>query len=766
MRRSLVDVLWVVALFVGAVVLIQWRYAPPEPLGSDAPVAQFSAARAREQLHSLVGDGRPHPVGSEASAIVREKLIARLRALGYTPEVQDTWSCSAIHTCARVRNVLALRRGAADSGPLVMISAHYESIPAGPGANDDGVGTAAMLEIARALTVDPPPRNGVLFLFNEGEEMGLNGAEAFCAEHPLKARVGAVVNLEARGSTGPSLMFETSDRNGRMLALYAEHVTRPATNSISYAIYKALPNDTDLTVFKREGLAGLNFAYVGGEVRYHTPLDRFENVDPRSLQHQGQNALAMVRALAGADLEHLRDDADAVFFDLLTLTTVHWPAAGSVLLALLAALLVGVAWLRAIRKGVLRSGEVLRGVIAGVAVVLFAAVGAAFTFGVLQVTGALPYIFSLARPTAARIAFVLVAFAASVLVARLSARRAGATGLWFGMAATWTLVAVVTSVFAPATSYPFALGAAFAGAAAILAPPRSGVLPRLTWMAPYLGALILIGPLAWLLYDGVGIFGMAASSVVVALLLAPVLPVWTPAPTGRLLVGIAVLWAVSVVAAIVSPRFTPDHPQKVNAEYHLVVDGAGQRKAQWVVTPMMGKAPKPMREALALPPERTHALPWPMLFKSHVAPAPVLETGPLPELRLLSVQELNGGLQVEAELASPRGALEAGLVFPAGRLRSATFNGKKFPEQRSKNLVPKLFAGEGWTNLISVTTGTTPVRLSLRFAGTDPVDAFVWDATPGVPPEGNALVAARPEWATPFQWGDRTFVAVQRRLAP
>jgi hypothetical protein len=72
----------------------------------------------------------------------------------------------------------------------------------------------------------------------------------------------------------------------------------PATNSIYYTLYQRLPNDTDLTVFKRAGLAGVNFAFVGAPLRYHTPRDDLAHLDSGSLQHHGDHALAMVRALA------------------------------------------------------------------------------------------------------------------------------------------------------------------------------------------------------------------------------------------------------------------------------------------------------------------------------------------------------------------------------------------------------------------------------------------------------------------------------------
>ena len=63
-------------------------YRTPAPLGLDAAPTVFSAARAREILKELVGDGVPHPMGSAADAQVRDLIVKRLTALGYTTELQ------------------------------------------------------------------------------------------------------------------------------------------------------------------------------------------------------------------------------------------------------------------------------------------------------------------------------------------------------------------------------------------------------------------------------------------------------------------------------------------------------------------------------------------------------------------------------------------------------------------------------------------------------------------------------------------------------
>lgn len=127
----------------------------------------------------------------------------------------------------------------------------------------------------------------MIFLFSDAEEPGLVGAQAFVTEHPWATEVGAVVNLEARGTEGLSLLFDTSENNGWLIDAYAETAPRPVANSLYYELYKVAPNNTDFTVYRRAGIPGVNVAFTEGGARYHSPLDNRQYLDPGSVQHQG-----------------------------------------------------------------------------------------------------------------------------------------------------------------------------------------------------------------------------------------------------------------------------------------------------------------------------------------------------------------------------------------------------------------------------------------------------------------------------------------------
>ena len=123
-----------------------------------------------------------------------------------------------------------------------MLCAHYDSVPEGPGASDDAAGVAVVLETLRALKAGPPLDRDVIALFTDGEESGCLGARVFVDEHPWAGDVGIVLNFDARGNSGPSIMFETSDGNGWLIRKYAQAAQQPLATSVSMDVYKIMPN--------------------------------------------------------------------------------------------------------------------------------------------------------------------------------------------------------------------------------------------------------------------------------------------------------------------------------------------------------------------------------------------------------------------------------------------------------------------------------------------------------------------------------------------
>ena len=243
-------------------------------------------------------------------------------------------------------------------------------------------------EIARIMARRDawPSRHPTVILISDGEEGGLLGAVLFVGHHHLAKTIKAAVNMDSRGTSGLSLMFETGAANRWLMNLYAHSMDHPLTNSFYYVIYKLLPNNTDFTVFKAAGYQGFNLAFVGNVGFYHTPLDDLTHASLATIQDQGSNALQALRALSAA--EGLNPPAgESVFFDVLGRVLVVWPSA-AVFYATLALLLLScITAVLLVRCGRTRAQHVVWGLIGFLVNVLLGAALCSSAVALLFVLG-------------------------------------------------------------------------------------------------------------------------------------------------------------------------------------------------------------------------------------------------------------------------------------------------------------------------------------------------------------------------------------------
>ncbi|TVX93815.1 M20/M25/M40 family metallo-hydrolase [Paenibacillus agilis] len=313
-----VSIAFVILVLIAATLFVD---QPPRPQPSTAPTEQFSAERAMQHLQFIAKETRPS--GSERIKHVRDYVVAELTKLGIQPQVQQEQGTTYDNKSIELHNIVGVLKGKNSEGKALMLSTHYDSVYFGPGANDAGVSVAALIETVRALKNGEPLQNDIWIVITDGEEIGLLGAKAFWDKAEHREKIGLVANFEARGSKGASLMFQTSEENGALIQHFAQGAPEPVANSFMGDLYRLLPNDTDLTVALHAGIPGLNFAYIAGWSAYHTPKDNLENVDLSTLQHQGENALAMSRQFGNAELEQLRSP-DHVYFSLFG-QLAHYP---------------------------------------------------------------------------------------------------------------------------------------------------------------------------------------------------------------------------------------------------------------------------------------------------------------------------------------------------------------------------------------------------------------------------------------------------------
>jgi hypothetical protein len=744
-------------------VLAAARRQPPDPKPENAPAGEFSGGRARKILADLQGDGSPHPIGSPADAAVRGRILAHLRGLGYEPVVESSYVCTA-RNCAQTENVVARLPGTRSTG-AVLLMAHYDSVPGGPGAADDTTGVAAILEVARILKAAPAPRNDVLFLLNEGEEAGLLGAYAFVHHSPLVGQVKAVINLEARGTAGPSVMFETIGDNGWTVEAFAANAPHPVTSSVFSTIYSLMPNDTDLSVFKRrpEPVSGINFAFISNPTHYHSTMDRLENVSPASIQHHGDNALAAVRGLAQADLAS-HPHGNVVFFDVLGATVVRWPAPWTLGLAGLAFFLVLNAAFLAMRRRTATAGGVALGFFSFLASVVLAALAAVGLSTVARGAFPSPWV---ANPLPVLAAFWLISLALVGFMAVTLGRRARAVGAWAGAWLGWGALGVLLVVFdVPGISYLFVVPALVAGVAGLTLFGTRGTGSAAGVVAVLLPALVagvLWFPILIPLYEGLGSGALVPVGVLAAILFTAIAPFFVTAPAWMrkgVPLAAVVLSILCLGATVIASPYSPQSPQQQNIVFYQDADTGKARFMVEVPPPL----PASYQKAAPFTQVWEQPFPWsPPQIRYPVAPVPPVPAVdlPAPQLAVLEDTTTTGGRRhVRVLLTSPRGAREATVLIPAAaNLESTKVNGTQVEFRNGK---PSAFFG--WYRQPIATLPAEGAELDFVLGAAQPLDWYVLDQAQGLPPAGDALVKARPQHAAAGQDGDMTVVSRKVRI--
>ncbi len=398
---------------------------------------------------------KPRPLGSAQHMAIRDTLVRRLEKLGFATEIQNAVVTGpGNNPVIRISNIIAHRKGKENSKPLLLM-AHYDAVPGSYGASDAGSAVAAIFETLRALQHLPPLKNDLIVLITDGEELGLVGARAFVQHHPLAKDIGLVLNFEARGSRGTSLLFETNANNGRLIREFIQAAPYPAGNSLAIEVYKFMPNDTDFSVFKRAGIQGLNFAYIDGHQHYHTPQDNLDTIDEGSLQHHGSYALALTTHFGNMDLRRL-DAPDHVYFTPWRNFMVVY-SNGQALMLVLVAMFIFLVGVRLIfEKELLTTKGILTGFLAVFLSMLIAA-GVFFLIQMLiQSLFPWPHFRALLYVEKTTLAgAVLVIFAISGFIYTGFTHQQGVWNITTGALIVWSVLTILSAWYFPGASFLF-----------------------------------------------------------------------------------------------------------------------------------------------------------------------------------------------------------------------------------------------------------------------------------------------------------------------
>ena len=332
-------------IILGLIYYSFYSLMPRKGTSKNIAKTEFSTERALEKLQNIAQ--KPHYHGSREHGNVRNYLTTELEKLGLQTQTQEGFVYSTqSRTMNRPINIVARMEGTG-SGKALLLLSHYDSalVPS-LGASDAGSGIVTILETLRAYKAsNKKPKNDIIILFTDAEEIGLDGAKLFVNEHPWADDVGLVLNFEARGSGGPSnMILETNGGNEKLVKAFIEaNPDYPVASSLMYSVYKMLPNDTDSTIFREDGdIPSYFFAFIDDHFDYHTANDTIENLDIETLQHQGSYLLPLLHYFADADLTNLKSDEEYVYVNFPFLKMISFPFLWILPLLLVATVLFGI----------------------------------------------------------------------------------------------------------------------------------------------------------------------------------------------------------------------------------------------------------------------------------------------------------------------------------------------------------------------------------------------------------------------------------------
>ncbi|HEV3412516.1 MAG TPA: M28 family peptidase [Puia sp.] len=602
------------------VLLICWLVirldVTPTKVNDHPADSAFHVSNALSHLQQITRE--PHSLGTAANDSVRNYIISSCRSIGLDvnplpfrvamPEFKGFVVARGINIAATLHGSgRATLHGSGFANKKILVMAHYDSEPNSLGAGDDGSACAAMLETARALRAGAPLPVDILFLFTNGEENGLLGAQAFSQDTAQLRDIGLLLNFDGRGDKGKCLMFRTSGNNAWIVGQYAHSPIHHGTGSLYSELFKILPNNTDFSPFLKTRIPGLDFAFAEGFTAYHNRTDNVGNIDKNMMQEQGDNMLGSIRHFAHIDLsaapaaEDAAQTADkpahpaaATYFNPLGNILIHYPESINFTFLLLTNALVIFALLFGIRKKQIKLSHAALGLLIFLLTLVILYFLASWTLHAIRAVWPLYLGY---YPNAYNSYYFYLALAAEAvavftLVYSWPLRRRSMPSMFIAILILQTILLDFAYRFIPAGVY--FLYFPLLGSAAVFPflkadAPRNLSIDKPRSRQPPLplliGALPAILFLAPLIYSLAELFDVQSEAAMVApmtgLLLGLLIPLFslTIRETRWLIPATALL--VLVVAAslgIVHGNYSPQHPFKTDLRYVALPD---EHQAWW-----------------------------------------------------------------------------------------------------------------------------------------------------------------------------------------
>jgi hypothetical protein len=735
-----------------------------------APAVNVAAARAHvESLAARIGS---RPIGSAANAKAREYIAGELTRLGFAVRLQEADAVDASRgLTAHVVNIIAVRDGARSDA--VALVSHYDSVPDGPGAADDALGVATCLESARLLS-SAPMQHSLFVIVTDGEEVGLMGARAAVTDPEVAVRVKSVLNFDGTGAARPAFMFQAGPGRAAPFDAWASSAERPRGASFAVEIYRRLPNDTDFTVFRAFGAAGLDFAPLGDSYAYHTDRDVPSRLDPGVIHDEIANTVATVRDLDASGTA-VRPESP-IYFDLLGWFVVVMSPAQSAWLSWAACAVGAVAWLmltvalyreRGVTGLLLTAAWSLVAAVAAVGAMAGAVAVVRDATSAVQPWYASPNAFFIFMALAGCLVSWMTRHFATTVPDRFRPVRTPAAAWWTTLP-VWIAVTASLQIAAPVAAYLFSVPLAAAGVlvAATMAGPA--YLRPASLVVAAVSAMLWVSNLLVLFSFVVSLFGWTpvvppvwlwpAIFAVAALALAPPLVAaasgWIARPRASRLTGLllAGLFCWSAAGALLSLPYTADRPQMRTARYvqddiggeRWLEVGGNERAFDLGSNGPAGGVWQCATDAIPAA-IRIGSLGSPFVFRS---PAPGARLNAPATIRSSVTPGANGRLNLDLSIV-PRESVVVHIVLPQG-VR---------PESSS---IAGVVVGDRWSGTY-VAPPASGLDVHLAFAGRVPADlqqTAVVLITHGLP--GAADATGRPAWLSTARaaWRTRSYFIV------
>jgi Zn-dependent M28 family amino/carboxypeptidase len=196
----------------GAVVLVDRGECP---FGVKEAAAAERGAVALIVANNVDGDRMGATLGPDTD--VKIPVIGVTKPVGERLRADPGRTTIKLHAGVRVehtRNVIAQTKTGSDAD-VVMMGAHLDSVPEGPGINDNGSGVAAVLETALQLGSSPDVKYAVRFGFWGAEELGLLGSNNYVAslDHDELMNLSVYLNFDMIGSPNPGYFTIDGDQS-------------------------------------------------------------------------------------------------------------------------------------------------------------------------------------------------------------------------------------------------------------------------------------------------------------------------------------------------------------------------------------------------------------------------------------------------------------------------------------------------------------------------------------------------------------------------